>query len=65
LVEISVVLNQDIVQLAGRNVDSDFPQLFQQQGLCNMAMVVLIQDEANKLYSEVFAAQLRRRVAIT
>jgi hypothetical protein len=47
-----------MVQLASGDVYSNFLQLFQQQGLRNAAIVVLIQDVPNKLYSRVLAGQL-------
>ena len=50
-------LGQDAAEFAGRNVNAQLLQLFQQQRLSHVLVVVLVQDETDQVRSEVAAGQ--------
>lgn len=65
--EILLTLYEDIADLTCGNVYTHFVQLLQQQRLCHMAMVVLIEDKTNQVGRKMFTTQLgwrlRRNIA--
>jgi hypothetical protein len=50
-------LGQDATEFAGRDINAQLLQLFQQQGLGHMLVVVLVQDVSDQLRAEVAAGQ--------
>ena len=50
-------LGQDAAEFAGRDVDAQLVQLFQQQRLGHVLVVVLVEDETDQVRSEVAAGQ--------
>ncbi len=57
LVEGLVPLGEDAVELAGGDVDAQLVQLFQEQRLGDVLVVVLVEDEADQVGSVVAAGQ--------
>ena len=50
-------LDEDAVEFAGGDVDAQLVQLFQEQRLGDVLMVVLVEDETDQVGSEVAAGQ--------
>jgi len=61
-VEAIFVLDKDRAQVTRRNLETPFPQLFEQEGLRDMTMIVLIQNEAFQRWGEM-ALDFRRQFA--
>jgi hypothetical protein len=56
-----VVLRQEVVDLTCGNIDAQFAQLFEQQRLRDVALVILVQDEGDQIGAEVTAGRNVRR----
>lgn len=62
LMEAILVLGKNRAELTRGNLDPPFLQLFEQEGLCDMTLIVLIQDEALQGWREM-ALDLRWQLA--
>ena len=57
LVKAVLVFGQEVIDLARGDVDAEFVQLFQQQRLGDVAVVILVEDVADQVGAEVAAGQ--------
>ena len=62
LMETILVLNQDRTELAGRDIDAPFLQLFEQKGLCDVTLIALVQNETVPRWGKM-TLDFRRQLA--
>ncbi len=55
LMEAVLFFNQQTIELAGGDVDAKFAQLFEQQRLSDVAVEILVKDEADHRRTEMLA----------
>ncbi len=57
-------VRQDPLYLAFGYINTVFAQLFQQQRLCGLTMMVLVQDEANEFWPKMVPIELYGKLGV-